>query len=1532
MPRPPSEQNPPLGKSIKRTYRQPQIVELSEDLTLVVMKEVNAAGYREGARGDAHPDTVKYPTHILDTIIPSPDGTTAAWTYIVPRTSLVSYQVTGKGQTATITETAVTEGTAPVVPTALILAASEENLADGRRKRTVTAVPNVFPGTEFSSEIADPVPPEFRDIVPVKTVAASSAGSAADRPLVPGELRHSELQETEQIKRVSTTGRDVTVLPVVITDQETSEAFGFGGVMDIAKTLDKVAQAIDEGLNVVSSSVRHLPGGLTLKETEALAGGENASLDLTDGGSGFTSAPTVSFSGGLAAGGGAGSASISDIVPQEAVAVERTFVFNGDANGALFYLGAAGNNGTWRNPNANGDIVISAPYDTLEFGTFDSMVDRQPSNTYLVARDGAELWFDLGVGRTLLCKSLSFRQRADFHSPMGLVSIQGSTDGTTWGQSQSLTVDRDMSAWTHLDTPNFSVPYRYFRLILPAGVTQLMIGELELYGTLSLPAVGSGGGSVTGVSISNGGEYLTPPSVVFSGGGGAGAAGTAVLVGSVLSQVEITNPGSGYTSAPTVAFTGGIGNAATATAEIATTVTSISVSAGGSGYATPPAVKIAGGGGGGATAVAVLNSGVGSALVNTAGTGYTSPPTVALTGGGGTGAVATAVLGFSAVSTSVTAAGSGYTSDPVVTVTGDGEDAAFSVVRGLPVASAIMNSQGSGYTSNPVVTLSGDGAGCSANAVRGFGVASVAMTDQGAGYSATPVVSISGGAGAGAIAEAVLDPAVYSITTTNSGSGYTTAPVISFSGGGGTGAAATCDLGDVLNYLSDGDTNGVFYFLGALGNGGTWRNPQTNGDIAITSSTLVTGAVADLVDRAVGDVQTQRLSPGDFTFDLLSGRQLICNYVSIRNNTVDVSGDRASDLPYLFQGSPDGSAWTTLRSLSTFDNTVNGWNSFSIVSSTPYRYFRLAGSTFLGRLAAGEIELYGSLLIASGGEVVHITLTNPGTGYTSVPTVVFTGGAGTGAAATAVVANKISGITVTNPGGNFETAPSVAVTDDTGSGAAATATLRTAGGVKRIALLGFGTGYTFPPVVGITGGGGTGAAATSTLNTAAPGTIKRLDIINAGSGYTTAPALAITGGGGSGATATVALAASGKVARVDITTPGSGYTSAPALAFSGGGGSGAVAVALLSLTKSVGSVLVTSGGSGYKTVPAVSFVGGGGSGAAAAASLAGGGTVVLLTLTNSGNYLTIPTVIFTGGGGTGAAALYLLGGTWPTLIEVHTDPVEGIVVNVEKKIVPAGTLYSGGFVEIQSLDKWRSIQLRSVVDLSTLPQATSYTSTHSVELPDYLVSITPIWEMNKTSSSRVNTGFSQSSVSLQAIGKLMIQRLSGFRGTAHATVERSFFFGLPPDGHVPVPTVIQPSSGTIRVTSRNNSESRSSGTQGGRSYVEHNTGIGTSVDVVDIGGVLTSGISTSGSSPLYSAAGERLDAEANAIGIDTTYPNFASSSASATADYQVFIPPSNPTFVAPGQVILVSAIVEKWRLGVYVLTLTYAVVPDFPRV
>lgn len=77
----------------------------------------------------------------------------------------------------------------------------------------------------------------------------------------------------------------------------------------------------------------------------------------------------------------------------------------------------------------------------------------------------------------------------------------------------------------------------------------------------------------------------------------------------------------------------------------------------------------------------------------------------------------------------------------------------------------------------------------------------------------------------------------------------------------------------------------------------------------------------------------------------------------------------------------------------------------------------------------------------SGG-VEKVTPTAPGTGYTSVPTVAFSGGGGSGAVATAVLsAGTVVSVNVTDPGTGYTSAPTVAITGGGGSGATATSTV-----------------------------------------------------------------------------------------------------------------------------------------------------------------------------------------------------------------------------------------------------------------------------------------------------------------------------------------------------------------------------------------------------------------------------------------------------------------------------------------------------------
>lgn len=93
------------------------------------------------------------------------------------------------------------------------------------------------------------------------------------------------------------------------------------------------------------------------------------------------------------------------------------------------------------------------------------------------------------------------------------------------------------------------------------------------------------------------------------------------------------------------------------------------------------------------------------------------------------------------------------------------------------------------------------------------------------------------------------------------------------------------------------------------------------------------------------------------------------------------------------------------------------------------------------------------------GGIKSITVTNKGTGYTSVPTVTFSGGGGSGAAATAVRGTS---------GSTLNTITSIGLARDPSG----------------VTLYQIGK-YTSPPTITITGGGGTGATATATLYTEA---------------------------------------------------------------------------------------------------------------------------------------------------------------------------------------------------------------------------------------------------------------------------------------------------------------------------------------------------------------------------------------------------------------------------------------------------------------
>ena len=82
---------------------------------------------------------------------------------------------------------------------------------------------------------------------------------------------------------------------------------------------------------------------------------------------------------------------------------------------------------------------------------------------------------------------------------------------------------------------------------------------------------------VTEIEITNGGTgYSATPTVTLTGGGGTGATvGTVTVENGVITKIPITNGGTGYTSNPTVTITDSTGINSTATAKISSDVTKL---------------------------------------------------------------------------------------------------------------------------------------------------------------------------------------------------------------------------------------------------------------------------------------------------------------------------------------------------------------------------------------------------------------------------------------------------------------------------------------------------------------------------------------------------------------------------------------------------------------------------------------------------------------------------------------------------------------------------------------------------------------------------------------------------------------------------------------------------------------------------------------------------------------------------------------------------------------------------------------------
>ncbi|MEH2448938.1 MAG: hypothetical protein V7K18_25080 [Nostoc sp.] len=163
-----------------------------------------------------------------------------------------------------------------------------------------------------------------------------------------------------------------------------------------------------------------------------------------------------------------------------------------------------------------------------------------------------------------------------------------------------------------------------------------------------------------------------------------------------------------------------------------------------------------------------------------------------------------------------------------------------------------------------------------------------------------------------------------------------------------------------LYYESNGDSKGLFYYLGTVGKTQPWANPTSKG-LTIQASTTGSGSVQSIVNRDESEFYTNNIPSSWVSFNIGTSK-LKCNCYSIRarNNTAYYIRN------WKLQGSDDGSTWIDLDTQTNNTTLANAsqWISIPINNaSAAYSWFRVLNygldSEGHNYFTLGEVELYG---------------------------------------------------------------------------------------------------------------------------------------------------------------------------------------------------------------------------------------------------------------------------------------------------------------------------------------------------------------------------------------------------------------------------------------------------------------------------------------------------------------------------------------------------------------------------------------------
>jgi hypothetical protein len=522
----------------------------------------------------------------------------------------------------------------------------------------------------------------------------------------------------------------------------------------------------------------------------------------------------------------------------------------------------------------------------------------------------------------------------------------------------------------------------------------------------------------------------------------AGSSGVNISNGGTVTAITRTVAGVNYTTAPSLAISapttaGGV----QATATCSLVIYGVTVANGGTGYTVGNTLTLVGGTPlttGATYTVATVSSGVVTSVNYLAYNGYSAVPTTpaATTGGSGTGCTLNLTgVGINSAFT-ITNAGSGYVEQPTVTFSGGGGSSAAAIVRvgtGTTLKSLGGTTSFNTYAGEGL-RINNDGFGTLTDYVEIQGGSSVSGAYIGVnGSTATASLYVSGKGGgtvdfftngqgnARQARVAHTASAVNYVQVTGSATGSASAgPAISTQGSS-TDAALILQkkgLGEiVLQGTSRFGANQVNYIsaAGAV----TTQDPilsvaGTDSDISMALQSKGTGAI----DLATGSSGVN-ISNGR-TVTAITRTAVGNNYTSFPSIAISAPTTAGG-----VQATATVTGMTFAGSNATVVNGGTGYtvgNVLTVVGTTPASALTLTVATVSGGVITSATHTnFGTVSVlppspysVTGGSGSGATFTsvyqvasqaigNAGSGYIEQPTVTFSGGGGSGAAAYAIV-------------------------------------------------------------------------------------------------------------------------------------------------------------------------------------------------------------------------------------------------------------------------------------------------------------------------------------------------------------------------------------------------------------------------------------------------------------------------------------------------------------------------------------------------